>query len=124
MMTRQEQRSNPSSGKGAGHRGQVRADQVSAYFTACPRCSFFLAGYRLVQQDFDEAVEKSNSGWLDLTWNLTVRNLVQKSYGCEMANNLQVFQGTCPSCRRPFVFEAGQEEGEADQFSIKINPRS
>ena len=123
-MTQKERKSSAPSGKGARQQHQDRVDQVSAYFTACPRCSFFLAGYRLVQQDFELAVEKSTSGWLDLTWNLQVRNLVQKSFGCELANDLQLFQGTCPSCRRAFVFEAGLEEGEADHFSIKINPRS
>ncbi|HSG18870.1 MAG TPA: hypothetical protein VLE70_21430 [Anaerolineae bacterium] len=122
-MTHKEQETSASSGKGGRRRDKPRTDQVSAYFAACPRCSFFLAGYRLVQQDFGEAVKKSNSGWLDLTWNLAVRNLVQKSFGCEMADDLQVFQGICPSCRRTFVYEAHQEEGEADQFSIKINPR-
>jgi len=124
VTTQKEQETSASSGKGGRRSNQYRADQVSAYFTACPRCSLFLANYRLVQQDFEDAVEKSTSGWLDLTWNLAVRNLVQKSFGIELADDLQVFQGICPSCRRSFVFEAGQEEGEANQFRIKINPRS
>lgn len=123
-MIEEERETSAALGESGQQRDQKRIDDVKASFTACPRCSFFLAGYRLIQQDFEEAVEKSTSGWLDLTWNLAVRNLIQKSFGCELVGDPQVFHGICPACRRAFVYEASQEEGEPDQFSIKINPKN
>ena len=96
---------------------------VTDYFTACPRCSFFLAGYRLIFQDFDEAAAKTSGDWLDLSWNLAVRNLVGKSYGYEMAEPAQIIQGVCPVCRRAFILDKGEEETDETQFSIQINPR-
>lgn len=108
----------------SGRKSKKATIPIVDYFVACPRCSFFLAGYRLLEQDFDEASESASTDWLDLTWNPGVRNLVRKSYGCEIDEDLQVFQGVCPECRRAFVFAAHEEEGDADQFSIQINPRS
>jgi hypothetical protein len=96
---------------------------IADYFTACPRCSFFLVGYRLIFQDFDQVASTASGDWLDLSWNLAVRNLVAKSYGYEMAEPIQILQGVCPACRRAFIFEAGDEEADGDRFSIQINPR-
>lgn len=110
--------------KRSGRQAKKTTIPIIDYFIACPRCSFFLAGYRLLEQDFDEAMANASTDWLDLTWNPAVRNLVRKSYGCEIDEDLQVFQGVCPECRRAFVFATGEEEGDADQFSVQINPRS
>jgi len=94
---------------------------VADYFTACPRCSFFLAGYRLIFQDFNEAAGGASDDWLDLSWNLAVRNLVAKNYGYDMAEPFEVFQGVCPDCQRAFVVEKGEDQDP--RFSIQINPR-
>jgi hypothetical protein len=84
--------------------------EVASYFIACPRCSFFVASYRLICQDFDEAAAAAADDWLDLTWNLAVRNLLAKSYGYDLADPFEAFQGVCPDCRRAFAIEIGDEE--------------
>jgi len=99
------------------------ARNVAGFFTACPRCSFFLAGYRLIFQDFDQAARSATDDWLDLSWNLAVRNLVDKSYGYDMNEPFEAFQGVCPACRRAFIIETGDDQAERARFSIQINPR-
>jgi hypothetical protein len=96
--------------------------RVADYFTACPRCSFFLAGYRLIFQDFNEAAASSADDWLDLSWNLAVRNLLAKSYGYDLAEPFEAFQGVCPLCRRAFAVEASDDQEY--RFSVQINPRT
>jgi hypothetical protein len=99
---------------------------VADYFTACPRCSYFVAGYRLIQKDFDQAAQESSGDWLALTWSGSVSKLVHKSYGYE-TDDLQALQGVCPDCRRAFIYEASEEAGDdatGDRFSLQINPRS
>lgn len=117
-----------STRKTAVQRGQRASGQdpavVADYFTACPRCSFFLAGYRLIFQDFDEAATDAADDWLDLSWNLAVRNLIAKNYGFELAEPFEVFQGVCPLCLRAFIVETGEDEAEGHRFSIQINPRT
>ncbi len=98
--------------------------RVADYFAGCPRCSFFLAGYRLVCQDFDEAAAGAVDDWLDLSWNLAVRNLVGKSYGHALSEPFEAFQGVCPECMRAFTVEPGPDDEESHRFSIQINPRS
>jgi hypothetical protein len=99
------------------------ARNVAGFFTACPRCSFFLAGYRLIFQDFDQAARNASDDWLDLSWNLAVRNLVAKSYGYDMNEPFEAFQGVCPVCRRAFSIDTGDDRAEEARFSIQINPR-
>ena len=103
---------------------QQKPSDIIDYFVACPRCSYFLAGYRLLQPDLDQAIEESAGDWLSLTWDHQVRNLVYKSFGYEMGEELQALQGVCPDCQRAFVYQSPSEEGDASQFSVQINPRS
>lgn len=109
-----------------GPRNSKTGILVSDYFTACPRCSYFVAAYRLIQPDFDDAAQRSSGDWLDLTWDSAVSKLLHKSYGYETGEDLQALQGVCPECRRAFVYEAGDEENDTagDRFSLQINPRS
>jgi len=107
-MAQKRQKTRPRSGPRNSKTGIL----VSDYFTACARCSYFVAGYRLIQTDFDQAAQKSAGDWLDLTWNGAVGKLIQKSYGYETDEDLQALQGVCPDCRRAFVYEAHGEEGD------------
>jgi hypothetical protein len=94
---------------------------VTASFVACPRCSFFLSGYRLIQTDFNEAVERSSNGWLEFTWNHDTRRLIQKSYGSRIDKDTVRYEGVCPDCQRVFVYGEG-EEAESAYFRIEIVP--
>ncbi len=94
---------------------------ATASFVACPRCSFFLTGYKLIQPDFIEAVEHSSDGWLNLTWNHDTRRLIQKTYGNRIDKDTIRFEGVCRDCQRVFVFGA-EEEGESASFRIEIVP--
>jgi hypothetical protein len=91
-----------------------------AAFNGCARCSFFLAGYRLLHDDFHTAVDQSEDGWLTFSWDHAVNRLVYKSYGCQLEADAYHYQGSCQFCRRAFIFEAAEEEAPATlQIAIK-----
>lgn len=98
-------------------------DKVVAAFLACGRCSFFLAGYRLIVDDFEQAVEKSEGNYLTLSWNHAVRQLVQKSYGSQIEVDAFHFQGSCKECRRSFTFQMGNSAEEPPTLEIAIKNR-
>jgi hypothetical protein len=94
-------------------------DEVVAAFNGCARCSFFLAGYRLLHNDFEQAVDEGEDGWLKLSWDHGVNQHVYKSYGCQLEADTYHFQGSCQFCRRAFIIDiemagvAGSDEAEA-----------
>jgi hypothetical protein len=94
---------------------------VTASYLACPRCSFFLSGYKLIQLDFNEAVETSNDGWLDFSWSHDTRLLVQKTYGNRIDMDTLHYEGVCRECQRVYIFDMG-EDGEDAHFRIEIVP--
>jgi hypothetical protein len=107
--------------KGGHKQGKGEAD-IRQAFVACPRCSFFIIGYDLLNKDLEQALANTNGKWLDLTWNLETRNLLHKSYGVNIRQDDSHYQGICGDCRRIFIIdEASEETGEAT-FKIKINP--
>ena len=91
-------------------------------FLACPRCSFFLAGYRLVNSDLDHAIEKIDNNWLDLTWNSESRKLVQKVYGSHIDLELDHFEGVCRDCQRAYVYSSAEEDNTKDSFLVELFP--
>jgi len=95
---------------------------VTKAFVACSRCSFFLAGYRTLHDDFEQVVENSQSNWLDLTWNSAIRDLIYKSYGSQFQEDVFHFEGMCPDCRRTFVFRGPATSRKSDAFRIQIHP--
>lgn len=97
-------------------------DEIAEAFVACPRCAFFLAGYRLIHDDYDEAVGKSNGKVLDLIWDNATRTLVQKSYGCQIQQDAYHFEGTCKDCCRTFVYKAPATRRTKESFQIEVDP--
>jgi hypothetical protein len=97
-------------------------DEIAQAFVACPRCSFFLASYRLIHDDYAEAAGKSNGKFLDLTWDNATRILVQKSYGCQIPHDVYHFEGSCKDCRRTFVYKAPATRRTKELFQINISP--
>ena len=121
-MTQKQKESKPTAGSPSGPRDRKSAARVADYFVACPRCSYFLAGYRLIEQDFDDAAVNAIDDWLNLSWSMKVRDLVQKSYGYDFDEGLQVLQGVCPECRRAFIFEAA-EQGTITRFMYVVEKK-
>lgn len=122
----------PSSAKGRkerpsrrGGKTQPTLRQVTDRFAACGRCSYFWAGYRVLfgEEGLETAVNQSESGWLDLNWNLQMPDLVHKTYGVRLDVAHFHYEGCCDECRRHFVFEAAKNEDLEDRFHIEISPR-
>jgi hypothetical protein len=95
---------------------------VLANFVPCGRCSFFIAGYRVIHglESLQKAAGKAGEQWLALRWDPEVRHLVQKSYGGELDVELFYYDGRCPECQRRFIYEEGDQEGEPDSFRIEL----
>jgi hypothetical protein len=119
-------RKKPRGAARASHKKQLTLQQVTDRFAACGRCSYFWAGYRVVfgADALATAVEQSESGWLDLEWDLQMPELVHKSYGVRLDISHFYYEGCCKECRRIFVYQAAENEDESDGFSIEISPRT
>jgi uncharacterized C2H2 Zn-finger protein len=104
------------------HTDDLTPERVTSSFLACPRCSFFLSGYKLINVDFIQAVEKSDNGWLDLTWNHDTRHLVQKSYGYMINKDTIQYEGICRDCQRVFTYGQPESAEESTRFRIEIVP--
>jgi len=104
--------------------GDPTVAEVVAKFSACARCCYFLAGYRVVcgVEDLEAAVENSKSGWLELTWNHAMRELVQKSFGSRVDVDFFHYEGSCPECRRHFICDSGEGQ-QPGTFRVVIVPR-
>lgn len=111
-------------GKRVRRQGGPTMDRVVADFAACGRCSYFLAGYRVVygMEDLEAAVTSSKSGWLELTWSHPMRELVQKSFAIRVDVDFIHYEGCCPECRRHFICKPGEGE-QPGTFHIEIVPR-
>lgn len=109
----------------ASHKSQPTLRQVTTRFAACGRCSYFWAGYKVIQGEaaLATAVAQSQSGWLNLEWNSQMPELVYKSYGVRFDITHFHYEGCCKECRRPFIYQAADSEEEADSFQIAITPR-
>ena len=91
-------------------------------FLACGRCSFFLAGYRVIHgtEELERAASSGEDAWLSLSWDAETRRLTQHSYGCRLDIDLTYFDGRCRECQRRFVVETAEKEGEPNAFRIAL----
>lgn len=94
-----------------------------AAFLSCARCSFFLAGYRLLHNDFETAAQQSAEGWLTLTWDYAVKQLIQKSYGVQLESDAFHYQGSCKACQRAYIFQGSQGDDQPPTLQIAIKNR-
>ena len=104
------------------HTEEITPDSVTAAFIVCPRCSFFLSGYKLIHTDFTDSVSHSTSGWLELTWDHDTSQLVYKTYGYRFDRDIVHYEGVCPECRRVFVYKQGEGADAKTTLSIEIVP--
>ncbi|MBK8901152.1 MAG: hypothetical protein IPM53_08215 [Anaerolineaceae bacterium] len=105
-------------------KNQPTLQQVTDRFAACGRCSYFWAGYRVLfgLEELETAVAHSKSGWLELIWDEQMPELVVKSYGVRLDTGHYHFEGCCEECRRHFIYQASDNEDEADAFRMEITP--
>ncbi|MEM7115418.1 MAG: hypothetical protein AAF614_23455 [Chloroflexota bacterium] len=89
-------------------------------FAACGRCSFFWAGYKLIDEDFDERLAEPANGWLTLVWNQAVRELVFKSFGNRVDLDFYHYEGCCSACQRPFIFQNALNENTPARLRIRL----
>ena len=104
------------------HIDNLTPEKVTSAFLACPRCSFFLSGYKLIHSDLAEAAKTSEDGWLNLTWNDATRLLVQKNFGCFIDKNTISYEGTCRDCQRVLFCRAEADGEEAVRLLIEVVP--
>jgi len=111
-------RGRPQQASGRPGKNQNKETQTlekkMAGFVACGRCSFSLAGYRVIHgpDSVDEALSKSGGKWLNLQWDTETQELLHKSYGWRLDISWYHIEACCPECRRRFVYneaEAGEE---------------
>ncbi len=104
---------------------RYQVEEVIACFSPCGRCGYFLAGYWATngRKNFATAVRRAKSGWITLSWNMTVRELVLKSFGSYIEEDNLHFEGCCSECHRHFIYRASRTPNHPHTFRIEIKPR-
>ena len=90
-------------------------------FTSCGRCSLFLAAYRLNYDDAElqSAVNNIDGGWLTLPWDPSIRELINKTFGCRVDVEGYHFESCCPECHLPFIYSE-PDSGQSYTLRIKM----
>jgi hypothetical protein len=88
--------------------------------TACSRCSYFVAGYRLIHDDLETAAAALQDGWLELTGDELTRQLVAVSYGIQPESEIYFYSGCCRECRRVFVFQQASDSDQPGTMRFRI----
>ena len=94
-------------------------------FAACGRCSYFLAGYRVLvgTEGLETAVAEKKPNWLVLEWSHRMIDLVSRSYGIPLNfDNLSV-TAICEECRRPFRLAHVGDDEPTTRFEIHFSPK-
>lgn len=99
----------------------VTSRDIKRWFATCGRCGFFLSAYQMIESaiDLETAVSYTKGRWLTLDWDYEIRNLVNKSYGCNPDTGIYHLDGICPECRRRFIYHAGRHKST---FRIALHP--
>ena len=99
---------------------------ISRLFVACPRCGYFLSGYRArVGLNRLEAaiagISDIDIDWLELGWEHSMLELLERSYGCEIPSNVEHFEERCEACARLLILS--EEEGTRSLI-IQVKPQA
>ena len=110
--------------KKKSRKDMAQYNQMVSHFAACGRCSYFLAGYRVIHgvEELETAVFNSKAGWLTLAWNDDTRKLLTKSYGIELFSDTYHFDGCCPECGRHYTFQVGNAK-RAASLRVQISSK-
>jgi hypothetical protein len=100
---------------------QTSVTDIVKRFAVCGRCSFFVAGYKLLvgEEVWETAVSQTDGRWLRLTWNANVRQLISRSFGSRLDIGCYYYEGCCPECRRLFQYRAADGK-ELEQPLLQI----
>lgn len=81
-------------------------DRQYRRFAACGRCGYFVADCRnyLGEAALVDAMLDGEDGWLRLEGDETFRRLLMYAYGIQIDVGYEFFDGSCPECRRRFVY--------------------
>lgn len=123
QQNQKKARKKTASRRNINRKNQLPAEsEVTEQFAACGRCSFFWAGYKLIDVGFtvETAVVTDKPGWLHLNYNQSIRDLLYKSFGNRLDLEFYHYAGCCPSCQRPFVFHGGNGNGEQPSLLIRL----
>lgn len=114
----------PEPSKQKRRRTSPALNQVTSWFAACGRCSFFLAGYRLISDEemLETAVANRSKKWLTVPWSKALAELILKTYGSRIDINCYHFEGQCLECHRRFTYQGANKEGEQATFRIALKP--
>jgi len=93
------------------------ADVLASFF-GCPRCSYFLSGYRLIHDDLETTVRTSSKTWLSLVGDFKTRKLIHESYGSQTNLEADYFDGICPDCRRRYILDRSDEKSPTVRIKI------
>ncbi|MCB9420702.1 MAG: hypothetical protein H6667_12920 [Ardenticatenaceae bacterium] len=98
--------------------------QIMTWFAACGRCSFFLAGYRLIcdEEALETAVANRSKKWLVVPWSHALAELIHKTYGSRIDISCYHFEGQCVECHRRFTFQGSEKDDEPATFRIELKP--
>lgn len=90
---------------------------VRKSFFACARCSFFYSSIRadLGVATLGEKAAKLRQGSLVLDWSETLRETLERHYGCHIHADTEFFVSTCSDCGRRFT--VGKRDDETGPFT-------
>lgn len=96
----------PQPPRDLSRRERETVDRQNRRFAACGRCGYFVADCRnyLGEAALVEAMLDGEDGWLRLEGDETFRRLLTYAYGVPLDNGYDYFDGSCPECRRRFVY--------------------
>ena len=97
-----------------------RYERQRRRFAACGRCGYFVADCLLLVGEgaFQSALLSVRDNWITLDGDETFRRLLVNAYGVELDIDYDYFDGSCPECRRRFVFT----DNEDGLTQLKIQP--
>jgi len=90
-------------------------DRTRQRFSACGRCGYLIADLYLLlgEEAVQTAAIAARDGWLRLEGgDEGLRTLLTNAFGVRLDIDYEAMDGTCPECRRRFVF-AALEDGRA-----------
>jgi hypothetical protein len=89
-------------------------DRARQRFAACGRCGYLYADLQLLlgEEAVQDAAVAARDGWLRLEGDEQLRTLLRDAFGVRLDMAYELMDGTCPECRRRFVF-ATLDDGRA-----------
>jgi hypothetical protein len=102
---------------------QMSVASIVKRFAVCGRCSFFVAGYKLLagEEGLETAVNNTDGHWLRLAWQSKMGELVSRSFNVRLDIDYYHYESCCPECKRPFQFRAADgKELDEPLFQIHV----